>query len=276
VNNKVIAFIGAGSMARSLVGGLVADGYDPKEIWVSNPSLEKLLLLQQQFGVNITQDNEKAMHLADIVVLAVKPHSMKEVIQDLKTKLIAKQCLIISVAAGITETTLQRWLGSPCPIVRCMPNTPVLVGSGATGLFANHSVTQEQKNAAESIMRAVGVIAWLEKEELIDIVTALSGCGPAYYFLIMESFETAAEQMGLPKAIAHLFTLQTALGAAQMAMKVDVSCQELRRNVASPGGVTEQAIKVLEEGGIRALLQDAMNRAREKAIAIESESGSVD
>lgn len=271
MNNATIAFIGAGNIARSLIGGLIADGYHPQKIWVSNPSKDKLKILKDQFSIHTTQNNEEAVKHAEIVVLAVKPNTLREVIESLADIIREKQCLLISVVAGIYQSDIQIWLKAKHPVVRCMPNTPALVGSGATAMFANELVSLAQKDKAESIMRAVGLIVWLDHESQLDIVTALSGCGPAYYFLLMEAFENAAKEMGLPESTSHLLTIQTVLGAAQMALKAEMSCAQLRENVTSPGGVTEVAIQLLEERGIRNLIRDVMQLARDRSIEIALE-----
>ena len=268
MNNKIIAFIGAGNMAQSLIGGLITDGYEAQKIWVSNPTLDKLQQLKQQFDVNTTQDNAVAAAVAEIIILAVKPNSLRDVVQALAPIIQKNKPLVISIVAGIYQRDLQLWLGNKGAIVRCMPNTPALVRSGATAMYANELVSSEQKDDAESILRAVGIIVWLDQESQIDIVTGLSGCGPAYYFLLMEAFENAATEMGLPEASAHLLTIQTVLGAAQMALKVSDSCAKLRENVTSKGGVTETAVQLLEQRGIRELIREVLQSARDRSVEI--------
>ena len=267
---ETVAFIGAGNMATSLVGGLVADGYAPQHLWVTNPSLPKLETLQQQFKVNITQDNLQAVASAEIIVLAIKPQKMQAVLRELSSSLGTK--LLISVAAGIPTTQLQTWLGNqPIAIIRCMPNTPALIGAGVTGMYATPSITPAQKALAESIMQAVGSVLWVDKEEQIDIVAALSGSGPAYFFRVMEALQAGAEKLGLSSDQANMLTLQTALGAAKMAAISQESLKTLREQVTSPGGMTAKAISALEAGGIDQLFYAALCAGRQRAQEMAEE-----
>ena len=268
MNNHTIAFIGAGNMAASLIGGLVADGYDPKKLWGSNPLQESLDNLRKEYAIHTTGDNLEAARQADIVVLAVKPQVLAEVAKELASVIAEKKPLVVSIVTGIREQNLRQWLGAEVAIVRCMPNTPALVRNGATGLFANQYVSDQQKDLAESILRAVGITLWLEHEEQLDIVTALSGSGPAYFFLVMEALADAAQQQGLDESTARLLTMQTALGAAHMAMQVEKGFAELREQVTSPGGTTEQAIKVLEAGKVRDVFAKALQAARDRSIEL--------
>jgi len=260
-----VAILGAGNMGSSLLGGLIANQYPPQKIFITDPDTDKLQMLQQKFHVQITNDNKTAIQTADVIILAVKPQIMTTVTAEIAALVQQKKPLIISVAAGIRESGLQTMLGKNLPIVRCMPNTPALIGCGATALFANNVVTPEQHRLAESILRAVGIVVWLDNEELLDAVTALSGCGPAYFFLIMESMQNAAISLGLPSDIARLLTLQTAYGAARMALDSEYSTAQLARHVASPGGSTERALHVLEEGNIRELFLNALTSAKNRA-----------
>jgi pyrroline-5-carboxylate reductase len=262
MKNKIIAFIGAGNMASSLIGGLITDGYDPQKIWASTP---KFLEGVNEAGVNITPDNKIAAKNADVIVLAVKPALMKVVAEELAEIVAANKALVISVATGVREVDLCRWLGETTAIVRCMPNTPALIRCGATALYANSQVSTEQKNLAESILRAVGVAVWINEESQLDTVTALSGSGPAYFFLIIEALENAAMELGLTAEMARLLTAQTAVGAARMALESNCSVQELRKKVTSPGGTTERAVHVLEENRVREILTKAVQAARQRA-----------
>lgn len=265
MKNVNIAFIGAGHMTRSLVTGLIANGYDPKKLWASNPSAAKLEQLQQQFGIQTTLDNKEAAIAADVIVFAVKPQILKQVTTELATIIRAKPSLVISVAAGVTLASLNKELGENTVIVRCMPNTPSLLGCGATGLCANKKASAAEREIAESIMRSVGVTVWLTDEAHIDIVTALSGSGPAYFFLIMEALEKAAADLGLPAETARLLTLQTAFGAARVALESNEETAELRRHVTLAGGTTEAGLKVLEAGKIREVLADTLRAAQHRA-----------
>ncbi len=266
MKNVDIAFIGGGNMARSLIGGLIADGVKPARIWVADPDQANLREHQSHFGVHTTTDNSQAAQQAQVIVLAVKPQVAKAAAQALSNALRDRPVLVISVAAGIRETHLRSWLGEETAIVRCMPNTPALVGSGATALFANLNVTTEQQDLAESILRAVGMTLWVDDEDLMDAVTALSGSGPAYFFLVMEAMEQAGVALGLSQQTARLLTLQTAFGAAKMALESTENVAALRRRVTSPGGTTEQAIKVLEEHGLAASFEQALRAARQRSI----------
>jgi pyrroline-5-carboxylate reductase len=271
MQNVTIGFIGAGNMATSLVGGLIADGFNAGKIIMSDVDGEKLEMLAERFGVQTTVNNEKVAEDADIVVLAIKPQSMRTVCEQIAPKVQAGKPLVISVAAGINTATLEQWLGQGLPVVRTMPNTPALVGTGATALFATKSVSAEQGNQAESIMRAVGLTVWVEDESRIDAVTALSGSGPAYFFYVMEAMQDAAEALGLSAETARLLTLQTALGAAKLAMESDENLNALRHRVTSPGGTTEQAIKVLDEHQLANLFKEAMQAAKTRSEALSAE-----
>ena len=189
MKNLSLAFIGGGNMARSLIGGLIADGHDPRRIWVADADGGQLALIQQRFPVHTTLYNSEAAGHADVIVLAVKPQVMQVVARELASTVQTRRPLIISIAAGIPLAALQTWLGGGLPMVRAMPNTPALVQSGATALFAGEEVSGTQHNHAESILRAVGLVLWLDEEAHMDAVTALSGSGPAYFFLLMEILE---------------------------------------------------------------------------------------
>lgn len=267
MTSSKITFIGGGNMATSLIGGLIADGYDSRQITVSDPDPEKLAQLAARFGVRTEPDNHKAAKGAAILVLAVKPQILEGVARNLAESVRQGQPLIISIAAGIREAALIEWLGGEAAVVRSMPNTPALIQSGATGLHAGPGVTQPQRDQAESILRAVGLTRWVDDEAQMDAVTAVSGSGPAYFFLIMEAMEAAACEMGLDAETARLLILQTALGATRMAMESSDAPAVLRQKVTSPGGTTEKALNILEEGALPALflkaLQGAEARSRE-------------
>ncbi len=258
-------------MAASLIGGLIADGFPPHRIRVAEPDAGRRAWLEGRFPVRAEADNRAVAEAAGVLVLAVKPQVLREVAQALAPVVQAQRPLVISIAAGVRERDLERWLGE-VPLVRAMPNTPALVQSGATALHANPRVDEAQRALAESIMRAVGITLWLEEEGQMDAVTALSGSGPAYCFLVMEAMEEAAHALGLSRETARLLTLQTAFGAAKMALESEEDIAALRRRVTSPGGTTEAALRVLEAGGIRALLKEAMEaacrRSRELAQAL--------
>ena len=263
-----IAFIGGGNMARSLIGGLIDDGLSPKQIWVADPNETAIHNLKSDFAVNVTHDNNEAVRHARVVVLAIKPQLAKNVVQEVASAIKHDRPLVISIAAGIRESDLRIWLDERTAIVRTMPNTPALVRSGATALFANSAVNLEQKNLAESILRAVGMTLWVDDENLMDAVTALSGSGPAYFFLIMEALESAGEHLGLPRDTARLLTLQTAFGAAKMALESPEEPAELRKRVTSPGGTTESAIQVLHKHHLEDVFDEALNAAQRRSIEL--------
>lgn len=268
MKNVDIAFIGGGNMARSLIGGLIADGVAPARLRVADPNEATLQAHRSHFGIATTGDNRRAAEQAEVVVLAVKPPACQEAAQSLAGALHGRPVLVISVAAGIRERDLRSWLGDETAIVRSMPNTPALVGSGATALYANPNVSAQQKDLAESILRAVGMTLWVDDEALMDAVTALSGSGPAYFFLVMEAMEQASIALGLPPATARLLTLQTAFGAAKMALESTEELEALRRRVTSPGGTTEQAIQVLQARGLPAAFDEALRAAHRRSIEL--------
>ncbi|MCW8943842.1 MAG: pyrroline-5-carboxylate reductase [Sedimenticola sp.] len=265
MNSKTIAFIGSGNMATSLIGGLVADGYNPKLIIASDPDSEKLADLSARFGIQSAEDNSAAVKQADVVVLAVKPQVLEKICLDLATAVQEKQPLIVSIAAGIREADLQHWLGGEVALVRSMPNTPAMLQAGATVLHAGKGVSDQQRDLAESILRAVGLTRWVDDEQLMDIATALSGSGPAYFFLVMEAMEAAAINHGLAKDTARLLTIQTALGAARMAIESSDGPATLRQKVTSPGGTTERALEILEQGDLKALFAQALEGAKKRS-----------
>ncbi|MGD8557645.1 MAG: pyrroline-5-carboxylate reductase [Chromatiales bacterium] len=271
MKEKTIAFIGAGNMAGALIRGLLQDGHPAERIIAVDPDRQKLDVFSSESGINCTTDNAAAVSAADIVVLAVKPQIVASVAQDLASAVQKQQPLVISVAAGIRIEHLQHWLGPDCAIVRTMPNTPAMLQAGATGLFASDRVSEEQRSLAESLMRAVGITIWVEHEGLIDAVTALSGSGPAYFFLFMEQMIRSARKLGLGDEEATLLTLQTALGAARMALESDDSPATLRAKVTSPGGTTEQAIRVFEQEGLERIVKQAMTAARDRSIELSSQ-----
>ena len=260
-----IAFIGGGNMARSLIGGLRADGCDPHTLWVADPNPEQGETLRSRFGVHTSTDNCEVAARATVVVLAVKPQVLHDVARQLAATVQAGKPLVISIAAGVREPDLRHWLGGDVALVRSMPNTPALVRSGATALFANPRVSQPQRQLAESILRAVGLTIWVEDERLLDSVTALSGSGPAYFFLVMEALEQAGIRLGLNPTDARLLTLQTAFGAAKMALESTESPAILRTRVTSPGGTTERALAVLQAGKLETLFVSALEAACQRA-----------
>ncbi|MDB6063440.1 MAG: pyrroline-5-carboxylate reductase [Verrucomicrobiaceae bacterium] len=273
MSSPQVAFIGAGNMASALIGGLVKQGFSAAQISASDPYAPSLEKLQQLAAVTVTSDNIAAIANADVVILAVKPQAMKQVLLPLATTLQQKRPLIISIAAGIEIASIERWLGGALPIVRCMPNTPALVQLGATGLFANAAVNAAQRELADSILRAVGIALWVDSEQQLDAVTAVSGSGPAYFFLVMEAMQAAGEQLGLSRDTAQKLTLQTALGAARMAHDSDVDTAELRRRVTSPHGTTERAIASFEQDNLREIFARALTACSDRSQSLAQELG---
>ena len=269
-----IAFIGSGNMARSLIGGLIADGWPASSICASDPDAQqRQSLLARWPELEVLADNETAVLEADVLVLAIKPQVMAEVCLPLATAVQKHRPLILSIAAGVRSADIERWLGGQLAVVRSMPNTPALVGSGATGLVRNTQVTNEQRDLAESILRAVGMTVWLEDESLLDAVTALSGSGPAYVFLFIEALQEAGIELGLPRETASILALETVFGAAKLALEADEDAGQLRQRVTSPGGTTERAIAVLEQGGLRPLLAKALASAKDRAGELADQLG---
>ena len=260
-------------MSRSLIGGLIANGVKTERLLATDPDAGQRQNITQQFGIRTLADNNEAVANADVIVLAVKPQVMHKVVSDLAEAIQDRPRLVISIAAGIRLDALTEWLGKPGAVVRVMPNTPALIQAGAAALFANKQTTDVQKNTAEAMMRSVGTAIWVDSEELMDTVTALSGSGPAYYFYFMEAMEKAAVSMGLNNEQARLLTIETALGAAKMALLSDSDLAELRQQVTSPGGTTEQALNVFKEGKLEELVYAAMNAAKQRSEELSQSLG---
>ncbi len=272
VLDKRVGFIGAGNMAQSIIGGMIKNGWDKSQIIATAPTEQNRQAVHAQFGIEVFESNVEAAK-ADVIVLCVKPGLVKPVLEELAPAVKEKQPLLISVAAGVTMACLEQWVRTPLAIIRSMPNTPALMGFGASGLYANDHVSVEQKVLAESIFNAVGISEWVAQETLIDAVIAVSGSGPAYYFLFMEAMKDAGIQLGLSSEVSEKLTLQTALGAANMAINSDVDIAELRRRVCSPGGTTEQAVQTFQQGGLDKLVDDAMCNAVKRAKQMADELG---
>lgn len=267
-----IGFIGGGNMAASLIGGLLADGQPSAQIRVAEPDAQRRQFLATHFKLR-AEDGAAVVGASDVLVLAVKPQAMQTVARELAGAIAQRKPLVISIAAGIRTTDLGRWLGGYDAIVRAMPNTPALVQTGATGLYATAAITAAQRAAAESVLRAVGLTCWVKDETLIDGITALSGSGPAYFFLLMETLEQAGQRLGLEAETARLLTLQTALGAAKMALENSEPPGVLRARVTSPGGTTEQAIQTFIEGKLPELVERALKAAATRADELAQEFG---
>jgi pyrroline-5-carboxylate reductase len=273
VNN--IGFIGGGNMASSLISGLIASGYSAQQIWVSDINPETLNALAHNLSVNVSTSNDEIIKQSDVVVFAVKPQALAAVAKSVAALIRHKPVLIVSIAAGINQNSLRSWLGPDVAIVRCMPNTPALVLTGATALHANDRVVDEQRDLAESIMRSVGIALWVDNEADLDAVTAVSGSGPAYYFLLMEAMEKAALALGLTASTASLLVQQTALGAAKIALESAESPEQLRKRVTSPGGTTQQAVEVFQQGGFAELVNNAIRAAYNRSIEMSKQMESL-
>jgi len=272
MNIQKIGFIGGGNMASSLISGLIASGHSPQHLWVSDINPDALKALAENLNVNTSTSNDTVINEVDVIVLAVKPQILSNVAKSAAALIQQKKSLVVSIAAGISQHSLSQWLGADTAIVRCMPNTPALVLTGATALYANARVTVEQRNLAENIMRSVGIALWVKDESELDAVTAVSGSGPAYYFLLMEAMEKAALELGLSEATARLLVQQTALGAAKIALESSESPEQLRRRVTSPGGTTQRAIETFEQGGFTELVSKALHAARDRSIEMSKQS----
>lgn len=265
---KTIAFIGGGNIASSVIAGLIKAGNAPDNIWVSNPSQEKLDLLQAQHAINISRDNAEVANHANILVLAVKPQIIAPVSEQLANIAQQRKQTVLSLAAGVQVPTLKKYFGEAIPIIRAMPNVAALVGSAATGLYADKTTSEVAKNSAETIMRSIGVTVWVDQEAQMDVVTALSGSGPAYFFLFIKSLSEAAVSQGLSPESARLLAIQTALGAAHVALESNSELQTLINSVTSPGGTTERALESLTENNIQSTLSSALYAAHSRAQEI--------
>ncbi|MGE4532632.1 pyrroline-5-carboxylate reductase [Halomonas sp.] len=268
-----VTFIGAGNMAGAIIGGMLESGFAADAITATSPDDAALAPLRERLGIHTATDNTAAVAEAGVVVLAVKPQIMRQVCEGLRDAVQARRPLIVSVAAGLPAETLERWLGGELPVVRCMPNTPSLVGAGAAGLYANARVDEAQRRLATELMEAVGLVEWVDDEALLEAVTAVSGSAPAYFFLMFEAMEEAGARLGLPADTARRLAMQTAFGAAKMAMASDKPPAELKRNVMSPGGTTERAIEHLEQAGLRTALAEAMEACAARAREMADELG---
>jgi pyrroline-5-carboxylate reductase len=266
-----ISFLGGGNMAGALIGGLLARGYDRGSLSVIelNPAAREKLAAQH--GVRASAGPDAATLEAEVLVLAVKPQDMKAALGSLAGSVRGK--LVISIAAGVRIDALSRWLGGHRKLVRCMPNTPALIGAGITGVYAVPEVGPEERNSAESILAAVGQVVWVEEERLLDPVTAVSGSGPAYVFWFIEQLAASGEKLGLPREVSLKLAMQTVLGAARLAAASSQSPAELRKQVTSKGGTTEAALKVFEEEKLAQRMIKALEAASRRGAVLGDELG---
>jgi len=270
-NDLKISFIGGGNMATALIGGMVAKGFAPRNIHVVDLNVEALTRLSQQFGVGTAKTIDQAVASSDVIVLAVKPQQMKEVATALQP-FVGKQ-LILSIAAGIRAIDLSRWLLGRMAIVRCMPNTPALIGQGITGMVAMEGVSQLQHDAADAIMRSVGTTVWLRDESLIDPVTAVSGSGPAYVFYFIEAMQQAGLEMGLDLEQGRQLAIATFVGASQLAAQSTEPVSLLRERVTSKGGTTYAALSSMNADGVKESIVRALHAASARGKELGEEFG---
>jgi len=268
-----IAFVGAGNMASSIIGGLIESGHPAGRISAADPLPESLERLRALGPVAVHGDNAAAVADADAVILAVKPQVMAEATTSIAAAVKENSAVVISIAAGVTIASMQSRLGPQAAIVRCMPNTPALLRCGASGLFANDHCSSAQRELAEMILSAVGITCWVNSESDLDAITALSGSGPAYFFLFMEAMISSGQDLGLSREVATTLAVQTGLGAARMASESDVDLAELRRRVTSPGGTTERAVRSFEQDALRAAVGRAMHAAADRAAEMARDLG---
>jgi len=275
LNYPSIGFIGAGNMATALIRGILATGYPEDKIVACDPSVEQLdRLADTIISHKITTSlDSSAVNHCDMVVLAVKPQILPSVAKQLSSH-IGSDTLVVSVAAGITLELLQSYLDGR-PAVRSMPNTPALIGEGASGLFASKNTSQQQKDSVTEVFKSVGIVEWLGSETDLDLVTAVSGSGPAYFFLFMEAMVEAAVDMGLDRETAHRLCVQTCRGASTIATQ-NPDIAELRKRVTSPNGTTEKAISAFENGDLRALVKTAMQDCADRSVEMAQEVANKD
>jgi pyrroline-5-carboxylate reductase len=269
LNNLKIGLLGGGNMGYAIVAGLLRSGHPPQKITVAEPAnAQQARLRALSPALHVTADNKTAASAADVLVVAVKPQVIRDAMQALAGASLRPQTLVMSVAAGVTLSSLADWLPGPQPIVRVMPNQPALIGEGISVLTSGVHATDTHRDQAEYIAGATGKTAWIQDEGLMDAVTAVSGSGPAYFYLLMELMEAAAVKLGLPADMARAVVRQTALGAARVAAEPGADVVALRASVTSPGGTTEAAIAVLEHEGLRETMTKAIEAGRDRGIEL--------
>ena len=275
-----IGFIGGGNMATSLISGLLSPGTDntlkAKDIYLYDRNTESANNLQNKYAINIVNNNVELIKSVSILILAVKPQVLKDVLTELSGDFHHYNPLIVSVVAGIRSDTIIQWLNSDKPysdiaVVRAMPNTPALVSSGASGLYANNNVNSNQKEFAEQLLNSVGVTCWVDSENLIDDVTAISGSGPAYFMMFINNLIQAGIEAGLNKDIAKTLAVATAKGSADLINASELSIESLINNVCSPGGTTEQACQSFEKDNLNEVVARAYNAAKNRSIELGEE-----
>ena len=274
-NKTVIGFIGAGNMAYALIKGLLSNGFDAQNINVSDSNDELLIKRKSELNIATYSDNTSLLNNSDIVVFAVKPQVLSVVCLQLKNK-VKPNHLFVSIVAGIRGGDINRWLGGDFALVRTMPNTPALYQSGVTGLFANDLVSSQQRELVTSVLSSVGECFWVNDEKLIDAITAISGSGPAYFFLLMQSITQAAISLGLDEKTANSLSIQTSLGASLMATKSGKDSKTLRAEVTSPNGTTQAAIESFQDQNFEGIVAAATRAAYNRACELSNDLGDVD
>ena len=274
-NKTVIGFIGAGNMAYALIKGLLNNGFDASQINISDPNEELLLNRESELKVTTYSDNALLLSNSDIIFFAVKPQVLSSVCLELKGVVKSKH-LFVSIVAGIRSSDINRWLGGNFALIRTMPNTPALFQTGVTGLFANELVNNEQKSLVSSILSSVGECFWVNEEKLIDAITAISGSGPAYFFLLMESMKQAGMALGLDEETANSLSIQTAYGASLMANKTGKDSRTLRTEVTSPNGTTQSAIESFQDQNFEGIVANATRAAYDRARELSNELGDAE
>ncbi len=271
--NITAAFIGGGNMGSALVRGLIGRDLAPERITVGDTAQALRQSLAAELGVRVTADNLEAIDGADIVVVAVKPQDMESTLTPLREALTAARPVVLSVAAGIRTDALRSWCGINTPVVRAMPNRPALSGAGACGLYAAPGTPQAARDLAEQVVSAVGTAVWVPSEESLDVVTALSGSGPAYFFLLTEHLIEAAVTQGLDRATARELAIQTLYGAGQMARASDGDLARLRAEVTSKGGTTAAALQSFETDKLRDIVARAVRAAADRSAQLADNFG---
>ena len=274
MKNLRLSFVGGGNMARSMIGGLIGDGMAPRCITVGEPDPACRHELMGDFGITTFINNDSAIEDSDVVIFAIKPQIMQDVISQLADRLIQKDYLLLSIAAGISIKNIESWIGKMLPIVRAMPNSASVIRGGITALCSNPEVSLEQRGQAESIMLSIGKAIWLNDETLMDAVTAISGSGPAYFFYLMEALEQAALMAVLDQTTSRLLTIETALGAARLATETSESPSVLRKRVTSPGGTTAAATEILDQEGALDIIKKAVIAAKNRSKELSNTTGS--
>jgi pyrroline-5-carboxylate reductase len=273
MSNGQLAFLGGGNMGRALIGGLLRRGTRPEHITVGESFPAARDSLATDFGIQATDDNAAAVESASVIVVAVKPQIAGNVLEALKPLLQRTRPLVISIAAGIRIAALESWCGAGVPVVRAMPNRPALVGAGATGLYAPASVSSAQRDSAEKVMQSAGEVVWVASEDLLDVVTALSGSGPAYFFLLAELLTQGATDLGLEPVAARRLAIATLHGAGQLAQAGDGDLVKMRAEVTSKGGTTEAAVKSLEAADLRGIVARALEAATRRSHELAEQFG---